>query len=478
MKVPSTFRFAILLIPCIAAYASLWAQVNVTTYKNDNSRTGLYPNELKLNPATVSGGHFGKLFSTPVDGQVYAQPLYVYRVANITGGTHNVLYVVTEHDSLYAIDADSGSILWQHPDPNNHTGGEPLVPVQFTEVGNVSNGGCSDLKPEIGITGTPVIDLNSGTIFYVTKSKEISIVQMLHAVDMATGAEKLGGPVLVGASVKGSGNGSASGLIRFNAQTQLNRPGLLLYKGHVVTAWGGHCDVDPYHGWVISYNASTLKQEGVFISSPNGYKAGIWMSGDGLAADGDDNLYLATGNGLYDGSLSSDFGDTIIKLKIDVAGSLSVIDWFTPGNQKNLDKHDLDLGSGGVLLLPNLPSGIARPHLLVQMGKDETIRVIDRDSMGKFCGSDDCANNQIPQELSNNPSAGGIWGAPAYWHGTVYWAGGLGSRQGKGLGRQWQWGRAAFRLPNSVKHSFIPRLFVRSNYLVGRRYEREPLDIG
>ena len=405
-----TFALAASLF-CVVASAA--AQVRVTTYYNDNSRTGHNVNETVLKPSNVNSTQFGKLFSTTVDGYVYAQPLYVPNVRNIAGGTHNVLYIATEHDSVYAIDADSGSALWQKSFI------KPSAGITTVPNADVS---CTNLKTEIGITSTPVIDPETGTIYLVAETKENGIYrQRLHAIDIVTKAEKFGGPVVIAATVNGTGDGSTGGKISFDPLREQNRPGLLLQNGHVVIAWTSHCDIGPYHGWVMSYGASTLAQEAVFNSSPKGGQGGIWMSGDGVAADSNGNLYFATGNGTYDGAAQSNYGDSIVKLSGPNGGIFKVADWFTPHNQASLNGGDTDLGSGGVLLLPNLPAGSPHPHLLVQMGKEGTMYLIDRDKMGKYCAG--CGSNpQIVQEIPG--ASAGIWGSPAYWNGSVYWGGG------------------------------------------------------
>lgn len=394
---------------------------SVTTYKYGNARTGQNTQETTLTPLNVNVRQFGKLFSVPVDGSVYAQILYVSHLDNIAGGTHNVLFAVTENDSLYAIDAADGSILWRQSFVDVKNG---ILPVDTADVD------CKDIAPEIGITSTPVIDLTTKTIYLVTKSKEKgSFVQRLHALDLGTHAEKFGGPVVIAATVKGNGIGSRNGQITFNPLRQLNRPGLLLQNGHIVIAWGSHCDVKPYHGWIMSYNASSLKQEAVFSTTSNGDEGGVWMSGDGVASDANGNLFFATGNGTYDGAVAGDYGDSILKLELGTNGQLRLADWFTPFNQETLNDEDLDLGSGGVLLLPDLPPGYKHQHELIQMGKGAlknvggggTIYLIDRDDLGKYCAG--CSRDtQIVQEISG--ASDGIWGSPAYWNGFVYWGGG------------------------------------------------------
>ena len=251
------------------------AQVNVTTYHYDVSRSGQNTQEAILTPSNVNSAQFGKLFSVTVDGYVFAQPLYLANVS-IGGGTHSVLYVATAHDSVYAIDADSGVIYWQ----------VSLIPTGGrTVVGSTDIGaGCNDIVPEIGIIGTPVIDPTTGTLYVVAKSYVAGRgYQYLHALNVSTAAEKFGGPVSIAGSVPGTGYNSVDGVLSFNALSQNQRAALLLENGHVVIGWGSHCDYDPWHGWIMSYSASTLTNEAAFSSTPNGSRAGIWMTGGGLA---------------------------------------------------------------------------------------------------------------------------------------------------------------------------------------------------
>lgn len=400
------FHSSLLTAVCLVS-ASLVGQVNVTTVRNDNARTGQNTQETILTLANVNAGQFGKVFSAPVDGYVYAQPLYLANVQNITGSTHNVLYVATQHDSVYAIDADNGTVLWQQSLIN------PSAGITTVPTGDVS---CPDIVPEIGITSTPVIDTTTGTIYLVARTKENGTYhQRLHALDIVTHAEKFGGPQEIAATFQSR---------TFDPLKQNNRAGLLLENGHLVLAWGSHCDNPTYQGWVISYNAATLAQEAVFNTEPDptdGSQAGVWMAGDGIAADSDGNLFFATGNGDYN-SAAGDYGDSIMKLSVPSAGAFTIADWFTPFNQGSLDGGDTDLGSGGLVLLPDLPPGSAHPHLLVQMGKEGTIYLIDRDNMGKFCVTCIGHDSQIVQEIPHATT--GIWGSPAYWNGSVYWGGG------------------------------------------------------
>jgi Legume lectin domain/Chitobiase/beta-hexosaminidase C-terminal domain/PQQ-like domain len=403
---------ALRVLACLLLFGTLVeGQVSVTTYHNDNTRSGLNSQETTLRPANVNSTQFGKLYTTKLDGYVYAQPLYVSNVS-ISGGTHNVLYVATEHDTLYAIDADSGTIYWLQSFIN------PAAGVTTASSSDVS---CTDLIPEVGISGTPTIDTATGTIYLIAKTKENGVfVQRLHALDIVTQAEKFGGPVVIQATVNGNGDGSTNGKVSFDPLKEHNRPGLLLENGHVVIAWASHCDNGPYHGWIMSYSASTLAQEAVFNTSPNGGLDGVWMSGDGVAADSAGNLYFATGNGTYDGV--TNYGDSIVKLGPPSGGTFPVVDWFTPLNQNSLSNGDTDVASGGLLLLPDMPAGVPHTQQLVQMGKEGKIYLIDRNGMGKFCSTCTSVDTNIIQEIPGATT--GVWGAPSYWNGNVYWGGG------------------------------------------------------
>ena len=414
----------------------LSAQVNVLTYHNDNGRTGQNLNETALTPTNVNAASFGKLFSYPVDGYVYAQPLYVSRVPIPGQGIRNVVFVATQHNSVYAFDADgiSPGLLWQVSfiDPANGV----------TTVSPFDDVLSSDIVPEIGITSTPVIDINSGTIYVEAKTKEVGdgsmhFVQRLHALDIATGAEKFGGPAVIadtiladdgsyvyvsGPTVAGTGDGSVDGVtVVFNALRQLCRPGLLLVNGVVYVACGSHGDISPYHGWVLAYDAATLGLVAAFNSTPNGGLGAVWMSGGGPAADAEGNIYVATGNGTF--ALSPDpgspgYGDSVLKLAL-TTGGFNVVDFFTPFDQDILDAADADLGSSGVMLLPDQPG--PRPHLMLAAGKTPSIYLIDRDNLGGYqqCGLT-CDN--VVQVLSDG-TINGAFDTPAYFNGLVYYHG-------------------------------------------------------
>jgi hypothetical protein len=386
----------------------------VFTYHNDNSRTGANLQEFALTTSNVNATTFGKLFSCTVDAAIYAQPLWVANQM-ISGGTHNVLYVATEKNSVYAFDADSTAcqILWQ----------KSLNPSGETFVLATDESGCGDLAPNIGITGTPVINPATGTLYAVSKTTNTTspartvFHQRLHALDLATGTEKFTGPRDISASVPGTGTGGTGSVVSFDPSLNGQRPALLLTNGHVIISWASHCDFGSYLGWAISYSANALAQEAIFNASPNGTLAGIWMAGNGPAADSNGNIYFATGNGMWDGS--TNFGDSIVKLGPPSGGSFGTLDFFTPTDQQTLDNNDWDLGSGGVLLLPDLVGPI---HLLVQAGKEGTIYVVNRDNLGQMC-SVNCSSGdtQIVQELTGALS--GMWGSPSYWNGHLYFGG-------------------------------------------------------
>jgi hypothetical protein len=391
----------------------------------DKLRTGLNPNETVLTPANVNAAQFGKLYSYSIDGVSDASPLYVANL-NIPGrGFHNVVFVATEHDSVYAFDADglTPSPLWQVSfiNPANSIN---VVPPTDT-------GECCDIAPEIGITGSPVIDQATNTLYVVVKTKEgsgsITYHHRLHALDITTGAEKFGGPVDIQASAPGRGAGSSGGRIAFQSLHENQRAALLLNNGVVYMAFGGHGDVSPYHGWILGYNASTLQQVMSFITSPNdngirvtggGQGSGVWMSGDGLATDSSGNIFFVTGNGIFDANTGGlDYGDSL--LKISPAGAL--LDYFTPHDQQNMNDQDIDLGSGGVLLLPDQPG--LHPHIVITAGKNGTIYVVDRDAMGQYNPNND---NQIIQSVVNTFPNGtkntGNFKAAVYWNGRLFFS--------------------------------------------------------
>ena len=390
------------------AYVSTTA--GVFTHHNDNARTGQNLNETVLTPANVNASSFGKLTSYQTDGIAHASPLYVANVSIPGAGIHNVVYVATEHDSVYAFDADgrSGSPLWKVSFINPAAG--------ITTVPNGDTGECCDIQPEIGITGTPVIDAGTGTLYVVAKTKEgpATYVQRLHALDIATGAEKFGGPVVIQASVPGTGIGSQNGTVAFDPLHQNQRTALLLHNGIVYFGFGSHGDNEPYHGWLLGYNATTLQQVLAYNPTRNGEGGGIWQSGGGLTIDAAGDFFFATGDGTFDADKGGvDVGDSFIKLN----ASGAVLDYFTPHDESRLNVNDLDLDAGGMVLLPDQPG--THPHLLVSAGKNGSIYLVDRDNMTHFHG-----NDQNVQTLADIFPFGtplpGNYSSPVYFNGSVY----------------------------------------------------------
>jgi hypothetical protein len=407
-------------------------QVSVLTQHNDAARDGLNASETLLTLSSVNTGNFGKLFSLPVDGYVYAQPLYVSNVAIPGNGTHNVVYVATMHDSLYAYDADGLTL-------------QPLWALSLAAVSCPTGWTCSsvptaneyvtstDIVPEIGILSTPVIDPATNTLYVVAKTMEIlggttNYIYRLHALDIATGAERANSPVIIQGQVPGSGSPNSGGFLVFSPHYSLQRPGLALTNNGVYIGFGSAGDDDVWHGWVFGYDETSLAQLAAFSVSPNGGegRAAIWMSGAGLAVDSAGYLYFSTGNGAFDGA--TNFGDSLLKL---ASPSLAISDYFTPWNQQILDDADLDIASGSVTLLPDSAGTAQHPHILIACGKNSAIYVLDRDSMGHF---NSVADTQIIQEQLNlvggTPTtdtstnyAANCFSTAAYWQGHVYFVG-------------------------------------------------------
>jgi hypothetical protein len=395
----------------------------IFTYHNDLARDGVNTQELALTPATVTTATFGKRFSCAVDGAAYTQPLWVPAL-NVNGAVRNVIFVATQHDSVYAFDADIGPCvtLWQAKLLDTaHGGTAGETPVPTADVGN----GFMDIQPEIGVTGTPVIDPATSTLYVVSKSEDLTntFYQRLHALELVSGHEKFAGPKAISAAVPGAGDGNfcpSSGTISFDPRNQHQRPALSLSNGMVYLAWASHEDKTPYHGWLIGYDAATLARVSVYNTSPNGCLAGIWMAGGAPAFDSSGSLYATTGNGTFDGSSGSapnnDFGDTVLKL----ASDLTLASWFTPFNQDMLNMNDTDLGSSGVVVLPDQSS--SPTHLLLSAGKEGQVYLLDRDRMGGFCVACTSDTNSV-QNFFVSP----IWGTPAFWQNRMYY-GGTGSR--------------------------------------------------
>jgi hypothetical protein len=386
--------------------------VSVLTQHNDNARTGQNTSETILNTTNVNANQFGKLFSMPADGKVFAQPLYVPGVT-INGGVHNVVVFPT-----------SGAPLWKASmvDAAHGAGaGEAALNSATTTA-------CGDM-PQVGITSTPVIDPTSKTIYVEAKSTNgTNYFHRLHALDLLTGNEKTPGPAVIAGTVTGTGDGMSGGQIAFDNLHHLNRPGLLLMNGTIYIAYASHCDFSPYHGWLFAYDAATFAQKSLYMTTPNGGMGGFWMSGAGIAADASGNIFIASGNGTFDTTNvpATETGDTILKLGT-ANQALTLLDYFTPENQATLDMGDVDVGSGGVLLLPDQPGSF--PHIVVEAGKEGRIYVVNRDQMtannSHYCSG--CANDpEIIEEsgsstVGSNPDA--MYNMAAYWNNTLYFWG-------------------------------------------------------
>jgi hypothetical protein len=406
---------------------SSFGQVSVLTYHYDNQRTGLNPNETILSTGNVNSTTFGKLFSYNVDGYVYAQPLYVAGLTIPGNGIHNVLFIATEHNTVYAFDADesgtTGGLLWK-----TNLGTSAITPTSDfgTRFGPYSN-----ITPEVGITGTPVIDPETGTIFVDAFTHEgSSYFHRVHALNITNGTEQPFSPVLVSASFPGAGVGSVGGVIPFVPKQHIQRAALTLAGGVVYVAFAGYADTDPYHGWIIGYNKANLQQltNYVFNTTPNSTtgsnpgEGGIWLSNGGISVDEATNLYVPVGNGRFDGTsgtIGTEFGDCILKLS--TTNGLAVIDYFAPNNQATLESLDQDMGSGGLLFLPDQPGPF--PHLMVGAGKEGRIYLVNRDMFTAGnnhynpTSSVDFVVQTIPGQISP------CFSTPVYFNNRVFFAG-------------------------------------------------------
>jgi hypothetical protein len=408
--------FAALALPTPAVHGQGFA--GVFTQHNDVARTGENLDETLLTIEKVNPSKFGKVFSYPVDGQIYAQPLYVPNVSIPNQGVHNVIYVATENDSLYAFDADdlTPNILWHLSfiDP----------PKGITTVNCIATGMSCNVYPIVGITSTPVIDPSSSTIYLVVRTQENnSSVQRLHALDITTGVEKFGGPVEITAVVAGTGSGTSNGKITFDPLHDIQRTALLLLNGTIYIGWAGEA-----HGWAMAYNAHTLAQVAVVCTTPNGSLGGVWQAGGGMAADSQGSIYFATGDGTFDASTGGiDYGDTLLKMD----ANLKVLDYFTPMDQACRIPNDLDLASGGPLILP--PQSGPFADEIIQSGKGGSpcdlfgstyavpIYLVNRDNMGKYNPAGDQDIETVEGTIH------GYWSSPTYWQGPsaqyVYYSG-------------------------------------------------------
>lgn len=406
-RVLSASIIAKIMAILVFSIATAYAQHDVLTQHNDVSRSGLNPNETFLTPQNVNAGTFGKLFTQNVDGIVVGEPLYATGVLMNDGNVHNVVYVATQHNTVFAFDADN----------NLGNNAAPLWSVSLNGAGTtdpIADYGCTGTHfTEIGVTGTPVINSSKTTLYVVAKTvTNGQRAFSLHALNISNGSESLGGPVVITGTAPSS-NGSGT----FNPMYQLQRPALLLENGTLYIGFGGNgCDEYAYNGWVFAYNSETLGQTGAFLVTPDGTRASIWQGGSGPAADEFGNIYVVTANGTYDGPESkNDYGDSVLKMGWN-GSSFEVLDYFTPQNQLALMQQDLDLGSSGALILPDQPG--LYPHELVAGGKQGTLYLINRDDMGEYNPDSDDVIQSIPNAVVSE-----LAGAPSYWNGSVYIAG-------------------------------------------------------
>ena len=385
----------------------LAAQISVLTFQYDSTRAGANRRETVLTPVNVNPTSFGKLFGGAVDGYIYGQPLYLANVAIPGKGTRNVVYVATERNSVYAFDADiQDAPLWQ---VNFLAPGVTTVPS-----GDV---GCSQIAPEIGITSTPVIDADAGTIYVVAMTKESgSYVHRLHALAVATGEDRPGSPVVIQATYPGTADGGNA--VTFQPKNYKQRPGLLLLNGIVYLAWSSHCDIGRYHGWLMGYDAQSLRQVALYNNTPNGNQGSFWNGGAAPAVDENGNIYLVAGNGTFDyPNGGPNLGESYIKLS---SGGLAVEDYFAPFNYSTLNQRDLDVGSAGVVLLGDEAGSASHPHLLAGAGKEGRLYLLDRDSLGQWRNT--MADSQIVGSSGAN-AIGGLFGNPAYFNHSLYFCG-------------------------------------------------------
>ncbi len=404
-------RSSSILVATLIALTSPFFGQDVLTYHNNNARTGLNPQETQLTLSNVNYTTFGLQFVIPVDGLVDAEPLYLSSLS-INGVTHNTLIVATEHDSVYAFDADNGATLWH-------------VTTLGSGETTSDDRGCSQVEPEIGITSTPVIyrpTTGAPVIYVVAMSKDSSgnYHQRLHALSAVTGAEVLNGPVNINAKYPGTGDDSKNGYVFFDPAQYKERAGLLRIRGTIYLTWASHCDYRPYTGWIMGYSASTLKLTTVLNLTPNGNEGAVWGSGAGMAADNDGNIFLLDANGVFDTTLNptgfpaqGDYGNAF--LRVSTEKGLAVADYFEMDNEAIENQTDTDLGSGGAVLVNVNDSNGKQWQLAIGAGKDSNLYVVNRTNMGKFNPEE----NDLYQEL-DGVLPNGIWSMPAVWNGNVY----------------------------------------------------------
>ena len=379
---------------------------SVLTQHNDNTRAGWNANETALTTSNVNLQHFGKLFTLAVDDQVFAQPLVAGGIT-IRGGLHNVVYVATVNNTLYAFDGDNGRLYWQR----NFTA-PGMRPPKNTDMAGACGGTYSDVSNNIGIIGTPVIDAGKHIIYFVARSTNNgTFVQHLHGVDLLSGSEVAGSPVAITATMSGSGDGSVNNVLNFDGQRENQRQALTLLNGVVYVTFSSHCDWGPYHGWILGYDAGTLQQQVVYNATPDGSAGGIWESGTGMAADGQGNLYVVIGNGTVgsggDPTNPRNRGESALKLTRS-GSSLQIASYFTPANYQSLNDNDLDYGGSGALLIPN-------SSFFLTGGKDGNLVLLNKDAMGGYQSS----GNLVQQVISLGTSGVELHCQPAYFKGAA-----------------------------------------------------------
>ena len=391
-------RLAACIVAALLTPAALHAQVNVLQNRYDPQRTGANLNETRLTGANVNVTRFGKLYSYPVDGAVYAQPLYISGLT-IKGSTRNVLFVATMNDRVYAFDADSASPtpLWTA----NFTNPPSVTPVPITDIVPAN----LNVVGNVGIQSTPVIDRTTATMYLVARTKENgNYVQRLHALDITTGSERPGSPVRITGSAAGNALDSTAGpqgrVITFDPKVQLQRAGLALTNGVVLVSWAAHEDITPSHGWIMGFDSSTLARVGIFAVAPDAYLGGVWQGGRAPTIDAAGNVYFATGNGLWDGTRN--FGNSLLKFAVSRAG-LTLLDYFTPFNEEQLNLSDDDLSGSGFTLLPGT-------NLLLGGGKEGVLYLLNSANLGRKVADD----TQIVQRIA--VSGGHVMGGPVFWN--------------------------------------------------------------
>jgi hypothetical protein len=414
-KTPSNYlcRLTILILLFIISIHNLYSQTNVTTQHNNLKRTGWNNTETQLTQANISNGNFGKLFSRAVDDQIYTQPLVVTNLS-IGGGTHNVVFVATVNNTVYAFDADDVNATtpyWQKNLTFNPANYRAIVNSDMT---GACAGGYSDFSGKMGIVGTPVVDVTTNTLYVVARSISNTgaiFVQYLHALDITTGNEKPNSPIYITATYPGTGSGNLGGVLTFDQQKQNQRPGLLLYNGLVYLSWASHCDWGPYFGWIIAYDAATLQQKYVYNAAPDGNAAGLWMSGQAPAVDDNGFIYVATGNGTTGKNANpndtTNRGESLLKLST-TSGKLKVTDFFTPFDYDYLNTNDLDYGSDGVMLIPNT-------NLSLSGSKESYLYLIDNTNMGGTTANNSNVLQQIDVNASAATSVKHLHGSPVYF---------------------------------------------------------------